>query len=430
MHLLRVTGSAAIAAVTFCLSLSAQTTVLVLDNVRLFAGTGGPVVPDARIVVEGNRIVSAGPGASVPVPGGANRIDLRGATVLPGLIDLHYHIEKDPKLALRQLANGVTSFRDPGAWFEPFEPLKRMIADERLPGPRLFLCGPHIDGDHPAYPHDAVVARDPEEARQFAERSIAQGANAIKIYFRLSLASARAVIDVCRARGVACTAHLEILDARELLRAGLHGVEHITSFGTAIVPQRRAEQYRQAVLADNGARRDGRYQLFAEADLDGPEARELYKTIEETRPFVDPTLAVFEAQAGDKPPTGSALTAETRARGFEAMQQLAVRLHRHGARLVVGGHTEVPHAGRGEAPWRELELLVDAGLTPTEALTAATANAAAFLGRTDLGTIAPGRLADLIVVDGDPTTDISQIRRVSRVMVDGIWIERDRYRDY
>ena len=105
----------------------------------------------------------------------------------------------------------------------------------------MALTGPHIDGERPAYPADSVVARDPEEARRAAERNIADGAVAIKIYFRLPLASARAVVDVCRARDVPCTAHLEILDARDILVAGLDGIEHITSFGTSVVPRRRAE---------------------------------------------------------------------------------------------------------------------------------------------------------------------------------------------
>ena len=92
-----------------------------------------------------------------------------------------------------------------------------------LPGPRIFTTGPHIDGENPAYPADAVVARDPEEARRLAERNVREGASALKIYFRLPFASAKAVIDVCDARRIPCTAHLEVLDARELIAAGLHG---------------------------------------------------------------------------------------------------------------------------------------------------------------------------------------------------------------
>lgn len=403
---------------------------LVIDDVRVVDGRGGPAIEAGRIVVRGDRLEAVGAAATTPAPADAERVNASGATVLPGLVDLHFHIEEDPKLALRQLAHGVTAFRDPGEWFEKFDGLTAMIRADGLPGPRMFLCGPHIDGEQPAYPEDAVVARDPEEARRHAERAIDQGATAIKIYFRLPLASARAVIDVCRARGVPCTAHLELLDARVLLSDGLHGVEHITSFGVSLVPAIRAERYRQAVLKDNRARSDGRYALFAETDLDGPEARALYDVVRATRPFVDATLAVFEVREGDQVPKGSALDAATRVRGFVAMKALTRRLHAAGARLVVGGHTSVPHAGRGEAPWREMELLVEAGLSPADALVAATRNGAAFLGRDTIGELAPGRSADLIIVDGRPDTRIHDIRRISRVMVAGRWVAREKYVGY
>jgi imidazolonepropionase-like amidohydrolase len=404
---------------------------IVLEHVRLIDGTGGPPIEDARIIVRGNRIEAAGTIQAVAAPEGGQVLNLSGRTVLPGLIDLHFHIEDDPKLALRQLAHGVTAFRDPGEWFEAFEPLKRLMAEASLPGPRMFLCGPHIDGENPAYPEDAYVARDPVEARQQAVRAIGQGATAIKIYYRLPLASAQAVIEVCREKDVPCTAHVEILDARDLLRAGLTGIEHVTSFGTAIVPLKRGERYRQAVLRDNNARRAERYALFAEADLDGPDAAALYRTVRETRPFVDATLAVFEVREGDPPPKDAPMSADVRRRGFASMLRLVSRLHQHGARLVLGGHTSVPHAGRGEAPWRELELLVQAGLTPAQAIVAATRTGAAFLGRgRDLGTIEPGKLADLIVLEGNPLEDVRAVRTVRRVMADGRWVDVTRYRAY
>ena len=113
------------------------------------------------------------------------------------------------------------------------------------------------------------------------------------------------------------------------------------------------------------------------------------------------------------------------------MQALTACLHAHGARIVVGGHTSVPYAARGEAPWREMELLVDAGLSPLEAITAATSTAAAFLYRSDeLGTLRPGLRADVVVLRGDPSRDISAIRTVERVMVGGRWIDVARYRRY
>jgi imidazolonepropionase-like amidohydrolase len=434
-------------ALALCVAAAAtqQTRSLVLLNVRIVDGTGAPAIENGRIVIDRDRIVRVGPAAATAIPAGAETLDLSGRTVIPGLIDSHFHIENDPKLALRQLSHGVTAFRDPGQWDDKFVELRRMIAEDGLPGPRIFTTGPHIDGENPAYPLDSVVARDAEEARRHAEASVARGASALKIYYRLPFAAAKAVIDLCQARGIPCTAHLELLDARELIAAGLHGIEHVTSFGVSLLPRREAEAYRQAVLKSNDARRDGRYRLFAGADLEGPLAQALYATLRERRPFLDATLAVFERRPPSPPASpgsGETRPPETRAAdppeltalraaGFAKMKQLTHRVAREGARVVVGGHTEVPFAGRGEAPWREMELLVESGFSPLEAISAATATAAAFLYRSkELGSVRPGFAADLVVLRAQPDRDISAIRAVERVMVAGRWIDVAKYRQY
>jgi len=418
-------------ALTAAVAAQPQPRALLLDNVRIVDGTGAAPIENGRIVLQGERIAAVGPAAKVAAPANAERVDLAGKTVIPGLIDLHFHIESDPRLALRQLAHGITAFRDPGQWNEKFVELRRMVAADGLPGPRIFTTGPHIDGENPAYPADSVVARDAEEARRHAETNVAQGASALKIYFRLPIGSARAVIDVCNAHRIPCTAHLEVLDAGELIAAGLHGVEHITSFGVGLVPRLQAETYRQAVLRNNDARRDGRYRLFSAIDLDGPEAKALYAVVKQRRPWVDATLAVFERRA-DKPAEGtSAELAAVQAAGFRKMQQLTRRLSREGARIVMGGHTEVPFAARGEAPWRELELLVDSGFTPLEAIAAATSTAAGFLFRDkELGVLRAGLQADVVVLGDNAAVNISAVRKVERVMVAGRWIDVGRYRGY
>lgn len=404
---------------------------LVLDGAQLIDGTGAAAIPRARVVVVGGRVSAVGPIDVTQAPDGAEHLDLTGKTILPGLIDLHFHIESDPRLALRQLSHGVTAFRDPGQWDDKFVQLRKMIAADHLQGPHIFTCGPHIDGERPAYPNDAVVARDPEEARRLAERNVEWGATALKIYFRLPLASARAVIDVCHAHHIPCTAHLEILDAREALLAGLDGIEHVTSLGPSLLPARERERYRQAVLLDNDARQQGRYRVFSQLDLEGPDAKALYAVLRDRHPWLDPTLAVFERRAEAPPARTPRATALMMAAGFANMKRLARRAALEGARVVMGGHSTVPFAGRGEAPWRELELLVDSGFTPLEAITAATGTAAGFLYRPDeLGTIRPGMTADLVVLANDPLEDIRAIRTVERVMTSGEWIDVERYRKY
>ena len=119
------------------------------------------------------------------------------------------------------------------------------------------------------------------------------------------------------------------------------------------------------------------------------------------------------------------------AAGFEKMKQLTRRAGLEGARLVMGGHSTVPFASRGEAPWRELELLVESGLSPLEAITAATGTAAGFLYRSDeLGNLRSGLKADLVVLHDDPSRDIAAMRTVERVMVGGTWVDIARYRTY
>ena len=111
---------------------TAQTRPMVLDNVRIIDGSGGAPIENGRIVIDGDRIVRVGPAAAIGVPAGAETVDLSGRTVIPGLIDSHFHIENDPKLALRQLSHGVTAFRDPGQWDEKFDELRRMIAADGI----------------------------------------------------------------------------------------------------------------------------------------------------------------------------------------------------------------------------------------------------------------------------------------------------------
>jgi imidazolonepropionase-like amidohydrolase len=194
-------------------------------------------------------------------------------------------------------------------------------------------------------------------------------------------------------------------------------VEHATSFGTALLPLREAEKYRQAVLADNDARREGRYRVWNQIDLNTPQARALFQLIVARGTVVSPTLAVFERQTGDKD------TSEMHVHAFRQMEAFVGRVFHAGAHVVVGSHSDVPHAQRGWAYQRELELLVESGLTPMQALVAGTMENARFFRAADrLGSIEAGKLADLVLVEGDPLKNISDMRRIKRVMLNGQWV--------
>ncbi len=388
--------------------------LIAIAGATLIDGRGGAPVADAVIMVRGDRIIAAGPRASVSVLKEATVIDARGLTVLPGLIDAHFHLDGDDSLPSMFLRHGITSVRDPGAWIEAYD----VVRQKGSSLPRLFLAGPHLDWPPPAYPKDSFIVRDADEARLAVNRFVNQGASAIKVYFRLPLGLTKTVVDTAHARGVPVTAHLEITDASDAIRAGIDGIEHITSLGTALMPLREAEKYRQSVIADNNARREGRYKVWSEIDLNSPRVRPLLDLIVSQGIFLSPTLAVFEKRMGEKG------AGEMHARAFQQMLKFVGMAKRAGARVVVGSHSSVPYAERGWAYQRELELLVESGMTPMEAIVAGTMENARFFRIADrLGSIEAGKLADIVLIEGDPQRDISALRRVKRVMLNGEWID-------
>jgi imidazolonepropionase-like amidohydrolase len=387
--------------------------VVAIVGATLIDGTGGPPVPDAIVVVRGDRIVALGKRGLLEIPQAAEVFDGKGMTLLPGLIDSHFHIDGDDGLPALYLTHGITSLRDPGQWIEAYDKARKRSD----PMPRLFLCGPHLDSPPPAYPKDSFIVRDAEETRLAVNRFADDGASAIKVYFRLTLALIRVAIETAHSRGLPVTSHLEIVDATDVIRAGIDGVEHATSFGTALLPLREAEKYRQAVLADNNARREGRYEVWNAIDLDSARARIVFNLIVERGVFVSPTLAVFERRMGDKDTTAMHVHA------FKQMEAFVGRAFKAGAHVVVGSHSDVPHAERGWAYQREMELLVESGLTPMQAIVAGTMENARFFRIADrLGSIQVGKLADLVLVEGEPQKDIRDMRRVRRVMLNGQWV--------
>jgi len=281
------------------------------------------------------------------------------------------------------------------------------------------VAGPHLDAQPHAHPQDAFEVTTAEETRAAVNRFVDEGASHIKVYYRLPLELIRVACKAAHQRGVPVTAHLELIDADEAIRAGLDGIEHVTSFGTVLAEKADAEKFRAAVRGDNEARRKARYELWSKLDLDrSPRVQPLIALIVQRKIFLSPTLAVFERRAGDKG------VIDVEARGYANMLKFVRLCHRAGATIVVGSHSSVPKAERGWAYQREMELLAECGLTPREIITAATLNNARFF-HTDarLGSIQKDKLADLVLIGGDPLTDIKAMRQVKRVMLQGQWVE-------
>ncbi|WP_411275244.1 amidohydrolase family protein [Daejeonella sp.] len=227
-----------------------QNTIAII-NVIIIDGNGGSPISGGTVLVSAGRIEAVGQKRSIKIPENAEIIDGLGMSILPGFIDSHFHLDRVKDLPALFLQNGVTSLRDPGAWIEAY-------AEERKSGrqmPRLFLTGPHLDGSTPAYPYDAIVVRDENEAIEQVNDAADQGASAIKIYFGIPPGLIKVIAEAAHKRGLPVTAHLEITEAIQAIEAGLDGIEHITSFGLSLIPQREGEKYRQAIMANNDFRK-------------------------------------------------------------------------------------------------------------------------------------------------------------------------------
>lgn len=391
------------------------TQMIALEGGRLIDGHGGPPIENSVLVISGTQITQVGTRGDVVIPKGAVRVDCRGLSILPGLIDSHFHSKNDTRIPVAyELMRGITSFRDPG---HPFKFYREVLASD-APMPRVFLCGGHLDADPIVWPGQAVEIQDAEHARRTVRDHVSKGASAIKVYFRLPLPHIQAACESASEQGVLVTAHLELVDADAAIGVGVRGIEHVSSFGTALAASNDAEQFRSLVQASSDARKMERHRLWAKINVDSsPRVQPLLDLIVRHKVFVSPTLAIFERRES------KAGTSEAEVVGFANMLEFVKRCHEAGAKVVVGSHTSAPFAARGRAYQRELELFVEAGMTPLQAITAGTLHNAQFLGIEDrLGTIEVGKTADLVLVKGDPSQQIAAMERVHRVMLNGNWV--------
>ncbi len=389
---------------------------IAIVGATLIDGRGGEPLPNSVVVVERGVISRVGKAGEVPVPQGAEIVRAEGRTLLPGLIDAHFHYDFVKGLPARFLRNGVTSVRDPGEWIEAY----RAERESGEPQPRLFLTGPHIEMPPSAWPEDAYIVRDRREARTAVNVLADSGVTAIKIYFRLSLGLIEEVCRTAHARGLPVTAHLEITEAREAILAGLDGVEHVTSLGLSLLPLMEAQEYRQRIIADNDARKKGRYAMWSKLNMNSAKVDALIDFLVRHKTFVTPTLAAYEYRLEEGKQDS------VRYRGFRQMMAFTGKAANAGVVTVVGSHGAwVGYAERGWSFQREMELLVESGMRPMDVITGATLNGARFF-RVDerLGSIEKGKLADLVLVEGDPLRDIRAMYNVKRVMLNGVWIDR------
>ncbi|MEP7257646.1 MAG: amidohydrolase family protein [Flavitalea sp.] len=402
-------------------------TTIAITGALIVDGRGGEPIANGCVIVKDGIIEEVGVNGTVKIPEGAEVVDAKGMTLLPGFIDSHFHLDNAKDLPAKSLQHGVTSVRDPGAWIESY-------SEERKSGkplPRLFLSGPHIDMFPPAYPDDSYVVRDADEAIRQVNKMADSGATMIKIYFRLPPSIIRAVCETAHHRGIPVTGHLETTEAMEAIDAGLDGIEHITSFGLSLQSKREGEKYRQAILADNEARKPGRYNVWKNIDINSALADTLTSFLVRKGTFVTPTLAVFEIRVKNKDsldkngnPFNSGEGDSSQLQGFNQMKAFTAKLQKAGVRIVVGSHSQVNYAEEGWAYQRELEIYAESGISNNDIIVAATMQNARFFRIDDkLGSIEKGKLADLTLINGNPLKNISDARNIAKVMLNGVWIK-------
>ena len=419
--------------------------VFALTHVKVIDGTGAPARDDQTVVVSGGKILAIGGAAATKVPAGAATLDLRGHTVFPGIVGLHDHIFypagsghyntlefSAPRL---YLACGVTTIRTTGS-LEPYAELglKKAIAEGRVPGPRMHVTSPYLEGPG-AFTFQMHELSGPEEAVRFVQYWDSVGVDDFKAYTNITHDELAAAIQEAHRLGKKLSGHLCSIGFREAAALGIDNLEHGLAVDTEFTPGKKLDTCPSS--------RDARASILG-LDLASPAAKEMIADLVAHRVAITSTLPVFEISIPGRPPLDArvleAMSTETRllyltqrARVGEtkdspwpallAKEMAFERLFVEAGGLLIAGPDPTGYGGvlPGFGDQREIELLVEAGFTPVEAIKIATSNGARYLGRLDtLGTLETGKLADMVLVKGDPTASIADVRKVVTVFKDGV----------
>ncbi|MEN3332924.1 MAG: hypothetical protein V7641_2289 [Blastocatellia bacterium] len=390
---------------------------LAITGATLIDGTGAAPVADSAVVVEGDRIIAAGPRAKVRIPKGATVIDGRGKTLLPGLWDMHAHYEQ-VEWGPIYLAAGVTTVRDVGNEFEFIKAVRDAIKAGRGLGPRMLLAG-IIDGDSPMA-LGVVRANNAEQAREVVTRYKNAGFDQIKVYSSVKPDVLKAICEEAHKQGLTVTGHIPNgMNAVQGVEAGMDQINHI--------------QYLPPVLMAKDQKRG------TPINFDSPEAQKPIQFFKDHHTVVDPTMALMELilhtsdvpvatfepgvakvareLAGPLNNTGQPVVAAKQAKAtLDIWFSTISALHRAGITIIAGTDQAVP----GHSLHREIELYAKAGFTPMEAIQAATLVPARVMGLDkEVGTVEAGKRADLILIEGNPLESISNIRNVRWVVAAG-----------
>lgn len=401
-------------------------------NANLFDSETAQIVPNSTVIVRGNLISAVGKKGDVPIPKNAEIIDAKGKTLMPGLWDMHVHIF--PGQGLLHIAAGVTSVRDLANDTDQLLALKKKIETNEEIGPRIIMTG-FMDGRGPYTGPTKVLVDSEEEAKQAIENYAKLGYTGIKIYSSIKPELVPKIIEMAHAKGLRVSGHVPaFMTAEQFINAGANEIQHTNflflNFLFETVKDTRTPA-RFTAVAENATT----------IDLNSEKVRAFIKLLQDKKTVVDPTLSIFEGMFTDRPgkmsvgfaPIAERLPTQIR-RGFlggglpvpegkderyrdsaKAMLKMVKLLYDSGIPIVAGTDSFA-----GFALHRELELYAEAGIPANKVLQIATINSAKIMKRdAELGSIKKGKLADLILIDGNPTQQISDIRKVSIVLKDG-----------
>jgi len=412
-----------------------QSRPIVLTHVTVIDATGASSKPDMTVVITGDRITNLGKTGKLRVPKGAQVIDGTGKFLIPGLWDMHVHLSITTEATLPAfIANGVTGVRDMGGDLNEIDRWRKEIADGALTGPRIVARpGPLVDGPKKTAMYRLTV-NNPAEARQAVISLKQRGVDFIKVHNRVPRDAYFALADECRKQGITFVGHIPRgISAEEASEAGQKSIEHTETLIEAAAFQQgsTAKSPEQALATYTDERRKALFALFVkngtwycptlieyrnfsfETDpsvLDDPRQKYLARA---TKEYIEKFFPV--------PPRNTPVEQYAGRRAlFQRLLGLVGEMQRAGVGILAG--TDPPARGvfPGFSLHDELALLVQAGLTPMEALQAATRNPAKFLGKLDsFGTIEKGKIADLVLLEANPLEDIRNTRRVAAVVIGG-----------
>ena len=422
---------------------------IALTHVRVIDGTGAAAKTDETLVISAGKIAWMGDSNAAKVPDGAKILDLNGRTAIPGLVGMHDHMyypaplgglpmypEHASSFPRLYLAGGVTSIRTTGS-LEPYADieLKHAIDEGKIAGPKIHITAPYFEGVG-AFAIQMHQLKDAEDARQMAEFWIAQGATSFKAYMNITPDELAAIVKVAHTHGVKVTGHLCSIGFREAAALGIDDLEHSIFVDTEFLPEKKPGVCPSPQAAQKA---------LLGMDIAGKLMQDMIHDLIAHHVAITSTMPVFETSVPGRAPLDArvldAMTPEARiayltrrarvsdgaatsdaAAMFKKDMEFEREFVKQGGTLLAGldptGYGGVI-AGFGDQ--REVELLVEAGFTPVEALHIATSNGAEFLGEmSTIGTLAAGKIADIVVVQGDPSANIKDIEKVELVFKDGV----------